>query len=60
MKILKKLEDLFVAITFAESGDADTARQIMKEEERHTAEGYRLKTEGGREKENLTPQTVKS
>lgn len=32
MGLRKKLEDIAMAITFAEAGDFDTARQIMGEE----------------------------
>lgn len=38
-KLLKKLEDSMTAITFAEAGDADTARQILNE----NAEAKRVK-----------------
>ncbi|MEW6408682.1 MAG: hypothetical protein AB1488_01025 [Nitrospirota bacterium] len=35
MKGLKKrLEDIFTAVAFAEAGEAETAREIMREEER--------------------------
>jgi hypothetical protein len=32
-KISKKLEKLFAATAFAEEGDAETARQLIQEEE---------------------------
>lgn len=31
-KVIKKLERLFTAISFAEAGEIETARQIMKED----------------------------
>jgi len=35
MKVLgKKIETLFAAIAFAEAGEFDSAREIMREEER--------------------------
>lgn len=34
---LKKVETLFAASAFAEEGEFETARQIMKEEQRRTA-----------------------
>lgn len=33
-KVLKKLEDIWVAATFAEAGEFETAREILREEER--------------------------
>ncbi|NWF74984.1 MAG: hypothetical protein HXY53_00180 [Nitrospirae bacterium] len=33
-KLAKKLEKLFSAIAFAEAGEYDTAREILREEER--------------------------
>lgn len=33
-KIFKKLENLMMAITFAEAGEHETAREIMKEQKR--------------------------
>jgi len=34
MKLTKKIENLFVAITFAEAGEFETAREYMREEDR--------------------------
>jgi|GEM_PF-3521821 hypothetical protein len=31
MGLMKKLEDIFSAVAFAEAGEFDTARQILKE-----------------------------
>lgn len=45
MKLFKKLENIFVAITFAEAGEADTARQIMKEGERLESQDEKLMTD---------------
>jgi hypothetical protein len=33
-KLIKKLETIFSAATFAEAGEYDTAREILREEER--------------------------
>jgi hypothetical protein len=33
-KIFKKLENIWVAAAYAEAGEFDTAREILKEEER--------------------------
>lgn len=33
-RMLKKLENMMMAITFAEAGEHETAREIMKEEKR--------------------------
>lgn len=43
-KLLKKFETAMMAIAFAESGDADTARRIM-EEDRLDTEGQALSYE---------------
>ncbi len=32
MKILKKIEDAFAAVAFAEAGEFDTAREMVKED----------------------------
>jgi hypothetical protein len=32
--LMKKLENIFVAATFAEAGEYDTARDILREDER--------------------------
>ena len=31
MKLMKKLEEIFSAIAFAEAGEAETAREFLKE-----------------------------
>lgn len=33
-KLLKKLENIYAAVAFAEAGEVDTARDILREEER--------------------------
>jgi len=33
-RLLKRLEDVYSAVAFAEAGEFDTAREILKEEER--------------------------
>ena len=33
-KLIKKLEDIYAAVAFAEAGEFDTAREIMREEKR--------------------------
>jgi hypothetical protein len=33
-KILKRLEDMMVAATFAQAGEFETAKEILREEER--------------------------
>jgi hypothetical protein len=33
-KLLKRLEDIYTAAAFAEAGEFDTAKDIMREEER--------------------------
>ncbi len=33
-KLLKKLENVYAAVAFAEAGEFDTAREIMREEKR--------------------------
>jgi hypothetical protein len=33
-KLFKKLETMMMAVTFAEAGEHETAREIMKEEKR--------------------------
>jgi hypothetical protein len=33
-KLIKKLERIYSAVAFAEAGEHDTAREILKEEER--------------------------
>ncbi|MFN3481035.1 MAG: hypothetical protein ACK415_11730 [Thermodesulfovibrionales bacterium] len=58
-RFLKKLEDLFVAITFAEAGDVETARQVLKEDEKQGSEGLRIQTED-KKRADLTAQPVKS
>ncbi len=34
IKLLKKLEDVYAAAAFAEAGEHETAREIMREEKR--------------------------
>ena len=45
MDITKKIERLFAAVTFAEAGEFDTAREIMNSQE-PTAESHKTKTKG--------------
>ncbi len=33
-KLLKKLENIYAAVAFAEAGESDTAREIMREDKR--------------------------
>ncbi len=33
-RFIKKLENIFIAITFAESGEFETAREILRERKR--------------------------
>jgi len=33
-KLLKKLEDIYAAVAFAEAGEFETAREIMREDKR--------------------------
>lgn len=54
-KLFKGLEDLFVAVTFAEVGEFETAAQIMKEEEGLKAESYKVKAKDEK-KPNLATQ----
>ncbi|MBI4690872.1 MAG: hypothetical protein HY754_11515 [Nitrospirae bacterium] len=34
-KLTKKLEDIFAAVSFAEAGEFDTAREILAEKDGH-------------------------
>jgi hypothetical protein len=34
MSILKKFEDIFAAVAFAEAGEPETARELLKEEDK--------------------------
>jgi hypothetical protein len=34
MKFVRKLEKVFAAVSFAEAGEFDTAREILREEDR--------------------------
>lgn len=45
MGITRKIEKLFTAVTFAEAGEFDTAREIMNSQE-PTAESHKTKTKG--------------
>lgn len=56
-RFFKKLDRLFVAITFAEADDAETARQILKEEE--IQEITRPRTEESKKEAALTAHPVK-
>lgn len=35
MKLMKRLENIFAAVAFAEEGEADTARDIMGKDDGH-------------------------
>lgn len=43
-KLLKKFENIYAAVAFAEAGEVDTARDIMREEDR------------ARKRERITPR----
>jgi hypothetical protein len=45
MSLTKKIERLFSAVTFAEAGEFDTAREIMNSQE-PTVENHKPKTKG--------------
>lgn len=57
-RFIKKMEDLFVAVTFAEAGDAETARQILREDEEQGSEGLSIQAED-KKRADLTAQPVK-
>lgn len=56
-RFFKKLERLFVAITFAEEDDALTARQILKEEE--PLKATRPRTEESKKEAAFTAHPIK-
>ncbi len=45
MKLLKRIENIFSAVAFAEAGEHETARRILKDDERQRA-AERKKEEG--------------
>lgn len=51
MRLLKKLEDIFAAVAFAEAGEFETARKMLKEAESGAAEGVPAE-EGHRDRES--------
>lgn len=56
-RFFKKLERLFVAITFAEEDEAETARQILKEED--GLEATRTRTEESKKEAAFTAHPIK-
>jgi hypothetical protein len=34
-RLLRKIENIYAAVAFAEAGEFDTAREILRDEERH-------------------------
>lgn len=56
MKILRRLENIFSAVAFAEAGEYETARQILKEnEEKRTAQRAETGSEKTKKHEHITP-----
>jgi hypothetical protein len=56
MNVMKKLENIFSAVAFAEAGEHETARQILKEnKEKGTAERKEASAGKPKKHEHATP-----
>lgn len=54
MKLLKRLENIFSAVAFAEAGEHETARQILKENDEDITAGRRQKrSDRGKKQERI-------
>lgn len=61
MKFLRRLENIFSAIAFAEAGEHETARQILKENEKErTAERKKAKSERAEKHEHISHSPSKA
>lgn len=60
MKLGKKLEKIFSAVAFAEAGEHETARQILKEEEPRTEIKGREVLKGKKKATGGEPQPARS
>jgi hypothetical protein len=56
MKLLKKLEDVFAAAAFAEAGEFETAKEMVKDEIGTQEKSQRTDFSGGSGTGNITEQ----